>query len=155
MTDKDELFKGFFNSEAVFVSNLTDDGLAEHIIKLEQIAFEARARLTAADDEGKKRRSKKAPKNVPSSLSGDVLASNAINQIDARNKKLSKEDKLIASLVALGMSEADARQKLGQGKTLSKLRSLGDNRPASEIKIEVQQPLLEPNKPFVNPFAKE
>jgi len=142
MTPQEELFSEFFNSEKTLVKDMTILELRAHREELAKIAFEARARLTAVDDEEKGRKKKKGEvTGFSTSLQTDELTTNAINNIEARKKKLSKDEKLIAGMAKLGIDAKAAQSIMSAGTLLARMKSKS---PAD----------VESVKPVVNPFSK-
>src|SRR6266850_1991034 len=81
MTPQEELFSQLFNHEKVLVKDMDTLTLRAHREELAKIAFEARARLTAVDDEDntRKKNNDKKPKGFERSLNTDETTTNAIN----------------------------------------------------------------------------
>lgn len=134
MTPQEELFAKLFSHEKILVKEMSDADLRTHRDELSQIAFEAKARLTAVHDEEKDRKPK-GPGGFRRSLQTDDITSNAINSITERKKKMSVDEKLLASLVSIGFTEEAARERLAAGKILSNLRQQGDILPADASKV--------------------
>lgn len=144
MNEKEKLFAQFFNGEKIFIENMSLLELREHREKLALIAFEARARLTAVDERDRELSSTtKKNRGFSRSVEVDDLASNAINQIDARKKKLSKAEKAIESMRKLGIDTATAEHLASAGNILANLKRVG------------AVPSNEPAHKILNPFAKK
>lgn len=155
MTESERLFAKFFAEEKVLVADMDDLTLRSHREELSKIAFEARARLTAIGDEVQGRTSKKNKVfNSPSEESvGDT-----INKINERKTKMSKVDKQIDNLVAMGIDRAVAEKmfagatitatKAGQSKEVGKeldkkpAQSKGVNNPFLVL-TETKEPIAE------------
>lgn len=153
MTPQEELFKQLFSHEKHLVKDMNDIELIAHREELSKIAYEARARLTATDDEVRERKAKNSKKTgFITSVMTDDVTSDAINKINARQKKIDKTEKLIEGLVKLGMSRADAEKTVSAGNILAKFKDKVDN-----IKAQVAVPQIQvtESKPVVNPFAKK
>lgn len=108
MTDKEQLYQKFFADTVTLVQDMDDAALRAHIEELGNIAFEARTRLVAADSIARKRAfdKKKALKvTVPNN---DDFTSDAINNINDRQKKMTKVEKEIERLVNMGVAREDA-----------------------------------------------
>lgn len=158
MSTNENLFKDFFNNEKALVSNMDDNALREHIIGLQTIAFEAKARLTAADSEVRERRARNTKaKGIAVSLQTDDITSNAINKIDARTKKLSKVEKEIERLVGIGVDRAVAEKMYAKQMT-----KINDKQPSKDIKTadivadalaKAEKEVANEKKVFVNPFG--
>lgn len=167
MTDREELFKKFFNEEKALVSSLSDLELRERIIELEKIATEAKIRLTTAGGEARERNTKsKQSKGILANVSSINIDSETINTL-ARREKMSKVDKNIEAMIKLGMSREDA-EKLYKGSTVAELRhgkhesqekkqTLAEaaallnnlNKPAEEKKEEETKPKAKLNLSFL------
>jgi hypothetical protein len=118
VTPQEQLFADFFKAEKEFVLTMDDLSLRAHREELAKIAFEARARLTAVDDEERDRSTKRRGKaNIhQTALNTDDITSNAINTINERKKRLSKTEKLVENLMKLpGMDRATAEKMVTAG----------------------------------------
>lgn len=152
MTPQEQLFSELFNHEKVLVKDMDILVLRAHREELAKIAFEARARLTAVDDEenGRKKKAKDSDPNKPSgfsrSLNTDDKTSEMINTIKERQKGLSKIEKIIEGLIKLGYSRSEAESKMSAGKVLAQVR-------ASEKAIKETK--TEETKLVFNPFEKK
>lgn len=122
MTPQEELFADFFKKEKIFIKDFDNLTLEAHREELSRIAFEARARLTAIDDE---KRSRKAPmKGFQAAIHVDETTANAINKIQQRGAKLSKEERLIENMMKLpGMDRASAERLVSAGAVKAQLDS--------------------------------
>lgn len=153
MTPQEELFAQFFNSEKelIFSKNMDMLELRAYREMLSKIAFEARARLAAADREVRDRDSKGTKgKGISVSVNTDESSTDAINRIKERTKKLDKGEKLIQSMMKTGMDRATA-EHIASARTIkehqsSKLKSDG---------FRTEELITAPSKPVVNPFAKK
>jgi len=140
MTPQEELFASFFNAEKAFVKDMSILELRAHREELAKIAFEARARLTAVDDEDRDRTAKKKTKGFSTSLQTDEVTTAAINTIKIRGERQSKAEKLHAGLVRLGIDPHAATQLMSAGTALAQIKK-SQNATTEEIKI------------VTNPFA--
>lgn len=157
MTPQEELFAKLFNHERVLVKDMDTLTRRAHREDLAKIAFEARARLTAVDEverEEKKKNNEGKPSGFERSLNADDTATNAINTIKERQKKLSKKEQVLAGLKKLydmtgsSQSEADINKKIEAGTILGRIQSAkGLNSSEPETKTE--------SKPIFNPFEKK
>lgn len=103
----------FYNHEAVVVENMNLADLEQHISKLEEVAFEARARLSKSHEKrrfiianlSQEQRDKLITK-------GDITITEAIGLPKVRKDRQTKADKLFESLAGL-MSDEDARKLMG------------------------------------------
>jgi len=148
MTPQEELFSQLFNHEKILVKDMELLELRAHREELSKIAFEARARLTAVDDEERTRKKKfneGKPTGFERSLNIDETATNAINAIKERQKRMSKTEKIQAGLEKLGISTADAAKLMSAGAILGRMKS-----KQSETKTEKTRE----EKAF-NPFEKK
>lgn len=152
MNPQEELFASFFNDEKVQVKDLKDFELQQRREELAQIAHEARARLTAVDEE---QRGRKAAKAVRVFVNNDELTSNAINSLTERNIKLSKREKMISNLMSkTGVDRATAEAMVpadsSKGNAINSRAKLEAVNKGIAIKTEREEAA---SKPFVNPFA--
>jgi SOS response regulatory protein OraA/RecX len=106
MTPQEELFQTLYNHEKLLVKDMEIIKLREHREELSKIAFEAKARLVAADDEMRERTAKTKNKDWLTSVNTDQATSDAINVIETRKKRMSKMDKLRADLKKSGIDDA-------------------------------------------------
>lgn len=111
MTPQEQLFVRFYNEEKLAVKEMDGIQLRAHRELLSEIALEARAKLTAVDDE---ERSRKGTKTIgfERSVNVDDITSNAINQIEKRNERLSKKEKIAKTLRDIGVDEAEIQKIL-------------------------------------------
>lgn len=109
LTDNEDKFAQFFNAEVVLVSAMTEVELIEHIEELESIAFEAKARLTAAKTNSRDRAGKKFAGGDWSitQVQPDQTVSDSINKVKLRSARMSKLDKTRAKLEALGLEDKE------------------------------------------------
>jgi len=103
VTPQEELFAKFYNHEKILVKDMDLVQLREHRESLSTVAFEAKARLVAADDEGKERRAKTNNKEWLVTTDNEVVTSDAINAVKVRSARMSKMDKLREQLLAAGI----------------------------------------------------
>jgi len=149
MTPQEQLFSELFNHEKVLVKDMDTLTLRAHREQLATIAFEARARLTAVDDEERGRKKKHGEaEGFKRSVNTDETATNAINTIKERQKRMSKADKILAGLEKLGISTADAAKLMSAGTILGRIRQ-----KASEL--DGIKPEVSEAKPVFNPFEKK
>lgn len=175
MTPSEELFSKLFNHEKSLVKDMDDLTLRSHREELAKIAFEARARLTAADDEEKTRKPRKE-KGFTRSVKTDDVTSDAINHIVERTKEQKKADKFLEGMAKLGISNDVAATLLSAGTIKAHLdkKNNPDNKPVTEpfvsspavqdsvkahelieqIIEQVKEDSAKTPKTFVNPFAK-
>jgi hypothetical protein len=151
MTPQEQLFKDLFNHEKLLVKDMDILTLRAHREELSKYAFEARARLTAVDDEeqGRKKKTEHEVRGFERSLNTDEITTNAINAIKDRQKRLTKQEKIQASLEKLGISTVDAEKLMSAGTILGRI-----NRIKSQASPVEEQKQTE-NKPIFNPFEKK
>lgn len=112
--DRAELHAQFFHHESILVKDMDYVTLKTHREELERIAFEARARLTAVDAEERTRKasmSKEQREGLISRINPDPNVTDAINIVAERKKRMSKADKLLADMKALGIENAEELMK--------------------------------------------
>ena len=148
MTPQEELFSQLFNHEKLLVKDMEILELRAHREELSKIAFEARARLTAVDDEERGRKKKNGEvRGFERSLNTDETSTNAINTIKDRQKRMSKVEKIQAGLEKLGISTADAAKLMSAGTILGRIKN---------AKGLIESPKTEnPSAPIFNPFEKK
>lgn len=157
MTPQEELFSKLFNHEKVLVKDMDTLVLRAHREDLSKIAFEARARLTAVDDEEKTRKNKSnnsKPTGFERSVNTDEATTNAINNVKERQKKLTKAEKILAGLEKLGINTADAEKLMSAGTILGRLQKIKTSEVIPTTPTNSTSP-TEPTKPLFNPFEKK
>ena len=154
MTAQEELFAKFYNHEKVLVKDMDHIQLREHRDELQKIAFEAKARLVAADDETRERKAKTSNKEwLVTDTKPDYDVSAAINVVKTRKERMSKMDKLRDQLEKAGIEEATINEMVRnlEGKaTNSKLKTITFHKPSDEIAVvQVKaEKNNEPKEPF-------
>ena len=137
MTPQEELFAKFYNHEKVLVKDMDHIQLREHREELQKIAFEAKARLVAADDETRERKAKTSQKEwLVTDTQQPYDVSQAINIVKTRAARMSKMDKLRDQLSKAGIDEATIKEMIGnleQKATDSKLKTVTFNKPSVEV----------------------
>lgn len=157
MTPNEELFKEFYNHEKLLVADMDISKLREHREKLSQIAFEAKARLLAADDEDRERKAKHSSQTRQWLVSSDAdkqLSSDAINAVDARKKRMNKVDKLRQQLKDSGIDDETIKIMMAnveRNATEKNLKAVTFERPVTEQAVIVVQK----EKPAENQEVKE
>jgi hypothetical protein len=150
MTPEEQLFADFFNNEKDFVKDMDVLSLRAHREELRKIAFEARARLTAVDEEERGRKTKKGEvTGFKQNLQSDDISSEAINKVRERGKRMSKEERLIENMMKLpGMDRKTAEMMVQAGTIKATL----DNKFG---KTESDKPEENfPTRAVINPFAR-
>ena len=153
LTPQEELFSQLFNHEKILVRDMDTLNLRAHREELKKIAFEARARLTAVDDEENDRKKKsepKGPQGFERSLNIDETSTDAINTIKERQKKLTKQEKIQAGLEKLGIPTADAIKLMSAGTILGRL-----NKIKTETVTDTTINPSESKQQIFNPFEKK
>lgn len=153
MTPQEELFAKFFNHEKILVSTMNTLELRAHREELVKIAFEARARITADDEEEKNRKPKNdgKPTGFARSVNGDAATSELINKIKDKNSRMSKSEKTRAGLIKLGISTEDVN-KIMSARNISDgiTKRVQNHTVTKDMKSKVEE-----SKPFTNPFLKK
>ncbi len=148
LTDQEDKFANFFNAEAILVATMDDGELMEHIQELEEIAFEAKARLTAAktgqrDRSAKKRLGGEWSITDVNPVVGDKDVSNTINKVQLRKKRMSKLDSTREKLLAIGLDDKTVDQMIS--KMLSQAKKDDASKPVIDVGI-VPEELRESRK---------
>ncbi len=109
MTENEDKFANFFNHEMVLFSSLSEIEQIEHIQQLEEIAFETKARLTAAKTAKRDKEGKKFAGGdwTITPVQPDATVTDTINKVKLRQSRMTKLDKQSAKLKALGFSDAE------------------------------------------------
>jgi hypothetical protein len=158
MTEQEELFAKFYNHEKVLVKDMDLIQLREHREELQKIAFEAKARLVASDDETRERKAKSSNKEwLVTDTTPDINVSDSINVVKVRAARMSKMDKLKKDLQKAGLDDATINQMLrnleGEAND-KKLKTVTFNVPKTEIsaiQVTETKPTV-PSEPF-NPLS--
>jgi len=160
MSPKEKLFAKFFSEEKTLISSMDDMMLRAHIEELQNIAFEARARLTASDDEARERTAKKKS-SVRATVENDDkdFTSAAINNLNERSKKMSKVEKEIERLVTLGIAREDA-ENMYKASTVVTIKKQGVDAVLEDTRVKdivnsIVNATNEEKKLFVNPFTNK
>ena len=151
LTPQEELFAKFYNHEKVLVKDMDHVQLKEHREQLQTIAFEAKARLVAADDESRERKAKTTNKDW---LTTDdfVKDTDLINIPKVRQARMTKMDKLRDQLTKAGIDEATIKEMVGnleKKATDTKLKTVTFNKPTTETSaVQVKVAKVVDSKPF-------
>lgn len=155
MTPQEELFAKFYNQEKILVKDMDTLALREHREQLSQIAFEAKARLVATDDEGRERTAKVKSKEWLVTADNTQVSSDAVNAVKQRASRMSKMDKLRMQLLAAGIEEATVKEmvaNLERKATEKDVKTITFNKQTTEIAavtVKVAKPQNgEPKEPF-------
>lgn len=137
MTPQEELFAKFYNHEKVLIKDMDMIQLREHREELQKISFEARARLTAADEELKEKKAKTSNKEwLVTDTQQPYDVSQAINVVKQRAIRMSKMDKLREQLAKAGIDEVTIKEMVGnlEKKATDKtLKTVTFNKPTTEV----------------------
>lgn len=137
MTPQEELFAKFYNHEKLLVKDMDHIQLREHREQLQTIAFEAKARLVAADDETRERKAKTSNKEwlvTDTQQPYDVSA--AINVVKTRAARMSKMDKLRKQLQDAHIDESTINEMISgleKKATDGKLKTVTFSKPSVEV----------------------
>jgi len=123
----EDLFVKFYNHEKILVKDMDVSSLRQHREELSKVAYEAKARLTAADDDLRERKAKdpKAPWLI--STNDNPSISDAVGTVKTRQARMSKMDKMRADLLkTLGDEELvdEMIRKMEKRATESTVKSL-------------------------------
>lgn len=153
MSPEEKQFAKFFYHETILVKDMDILTLRAHREELVQIAAEARARISAADEklESDKRSKRKAngPSGIERNLNTDETTTSAINKIKERTTRMSKLDRAMENLKAIPGMDPSFVESLMKNKNIldsAKRRAAGTTEPFVD-KTE--------KKIVVNPFAKK
>lgn len=116
--ERAELHAKFFNGHRLLIREMSDEELNQQRNLLENICFEARAKLNATDQELRERKQKKNPSAREWMISPDgpdIAVSDAINAPKLRKARMTKADKLMESFKALGIDSKAAAALINQG----------------------------------------
>ncbi len=151
MTEQEELFAKFYNHEKLLVKDMDSVQLREHREELSKIAFEAKARLVANDDETRERSANTKVKDWSLSPSGLQTESDAINAPAVRKSRMSKLDKQRSDLLKIGIDEAIVNEmmaKMEKRATEKDVKAISFKAPATEDKVIIVNVSKEPSEPF-------
>lgn len=161
MTDQEKLFRDFYNREKIFVKDMDIVQLREHREKLSKIAFEAKARLRAVDDENQERGSKTKNKEWLTTVDTNQNVSDAINVVKTRQARLSQMDKLKKQLEAAGIDDDTIKEmirNMERKATESGVKAITFAKPKAPVEIAIEEAKIEgvipDNSGKPNPFAK-
>ncbi len=149
MTPQEELFAKFYNQEKILVKDMDTVQLREHREQLSQIAFEAKARLVAADDEGRDRNAKTKGKEWLVTVDSTVVSSDAINAVKQRAARMSKMDKLRMQLLTAGIDEDTVKEMVANMErkaTEKNLKTVTFEKQTTEIAVVT----VKTSKPEIN-----
>lgn len=153
----EDLFVKFYNHEKILIKDMDIATLRQHREELSKVAYEAKARLTAADDELRERKAKdpKAPWLI--STNDNPSVSDAISTVKTRAARMSKMDKLRQQLRDSGIDDDtvdDMIKNLERKATEKNLKSVNfpDKKPVVIEKPSVEQSVVmvevKESKPF-------
>ena len=137
MTPQEELFAKLYNHEKVLVKDMDTIQIRDHREELQQIAFEAKARLSAADDELRERKAKTNNKEwLVTESEPSQSVTDSINAVKRRASRLSKMDKTREQLRKAGLDEATIKEMIGNLEKVATdktLKTIVFNKPATEV----------------------
>jgi hypothetical protein len=112
MTPEEELFSKFYNHEKILVKDMDISDLREKRDQLAKVLIEAKARMVAIDDETREKKAKS--KNKEWLLSNNEIDPNhdAINAPAVRKARMTKLDKMRASLLSAGIDEETVKEMM-------------------------------------------
>ena len=111
MTPQEELFSKFYFHEKILIKDMDIPTLREHREELGRIAFEAKVRKIANDDETRERQAKSGNKEwLVTSNEPDIAVTDAINAVKIRKERMSKMDRLKEQLLTAGIEESLANE---------------------------------------------
>ncbi len=147
MTPQEEkfalLFNGYKNNPDI--QALSDLELRARREELSDIALKANARKHAID-KILAERAPKGPQGFKRSVNDDDISSNALNAVKERQKKQTKEEKILAGLAKLGISSADSAKLMSAGVILKQAKAKD-----ARDKEAIDNPPI----PVFNPFEKK
>lgn len=160
LTPQEEKFKELYNSYKTSkkINALSDLELRARREKFVDMAYNARVATTAIDDILKERKPKKDSQGFERSVNQDETATNAINTIKERQKRMTKMDKVKEGLMKMGLSAAEAEKSVSAGTILGRLKAKFGVQPVSEEKPVNDSPSNSGSEekkvlPFSNPFG--
>lgn len=141
MTNNEERFAQFFNSEITLISAMSEIERIEHIQELEDIAFEAKARLTAAKSHDRDAKAKKrlGGEWTITETKPDQTVTDTINNVELRKKRMTKLDKMQAKLQALGIDPKDIADMMSGLRKVAAKDTQEDRDKAAKAVIAVQK----------------
>lgn len=112
MTEQEALFAKFFSEEKTLIALMTPEERIDHIQQLEEIAFEAKARLTAGKEYEREENAKSRAKGkwTITETNPDQTVTDTINKVKLRKDRMTKLDRQSAKLAALGFSQAEVEE---------------------------------------------
>lgn len=152
MTPDEELFKEFYNHEAILIKDMDLLTLREHREKMAHIAFEAKARLTKDDDEIRAKAASTKGKAWLVTSDDTINVSDAINAVKTRSVRMSKMDKLKKQLESAGIDDDTIKEMIGNmerkatDKNVQAITFNAGSKNGREIVAIVEKP--EDAKPF-------
>lgn len=158
MTQQEELFAKLYNHQKVLVKDMDHIQIREHREELQQIAFEAKARLSATDDELRERKAKTNNKEwLVTDTTPNINVSESINAVKLRTVRMSKMDKIRAGLKDAGIEEDTIKEmvrNLEQRATNKDLKTITFKKPAAnEISAVQVKPSSDGDKPKFDPSS--
>ncbi len=160
VTPQEELFAKFYNQEVMLVKDMDIIALRTHRDELAAIAFEAKARLVATDDEARTRNAKsKTNKEWLVTADESQVNSDTVNAVKVRQARMTKMDKIKSQLLAAGIDDETVKEmvkNLERKATEKDMKAIVFNKPTTEqavVMVKVSKPSDgEVKEPF-NPSA--
>ena len=160
VTPQEELFAKFYNQEKILVKDMDVSTLREHRDELSKIAFEAKARLVATDDESRERNAKTKNREWLVTAESGQVNSDSLNAVASRTKRLTKMDKLKSQLLTAGIDEDTVKEmirNLERKATEKDVKAITFNKPTVEtgiVTVDTKKPNDDNNsKEAFNPIA--
>jgi hypothetical protein len=149
MTPQEELFAKLYNHEKVLVKDMDVIQIRDHREELQQIAFEAKARLSAADDELRERKAKTNNKEwLVTETEPNQTVTDAINAVKRRAVRMSKMDKTREQLKKAGLDDNLIKEMIGnleKKATDKNLKLITFTKPTTEMSaVQVKEQASEP-----------
>lgn len=160
MTEQEELFAKFYNQEKILVKDMDAVALRDHRNELAKIAFEAKARLVATDEETRERNAK-SKNGKEWLLNADQTQPNdnpdLINVPKIRAARMNKMEKMRKQLQSAGLDEDVINvmiREMERKATEKDVKAITFNKPTTEqavVVVETKKP--ESNGEAFNPAS--
>lgn len=158
MTPQEEMFMRLFNSKVELVKDMDVLQLRAHREKLAETIKDAKVSIQATDKVISEKTKKDKGQGFQTSLTIDEASTDAINTIKERQKKLTKMEKVMEGLIAMGIDPKDA-QSMTSNSAIADQRAKKDGVkpfvPTPIAHVDDAPAIVEEKKPFSNPFAKK
>jgi hypothetical protein len=149
MTDNEDKFARFFNSETVLIASMTEAERIDHIQELEEIAFEAKARLHAAKTYDRVQKGKKFAGGdyTITPVTPDQTTSDTINRVKLRTSRMTKLDKTRQGLEKLGLDDKTIDAMISAMTKQARKDDPNDRKPPPSNGVAVPKKPNQPNAP--------